>query len=185
MQTTQEQKIDLTAYAVPGIYEICCIPKNRVYIGESENLLARLGKHAASLTQNQHDCTDLQQDWNQFGLQGHSFRILRHGPSWNTVEKRRTEEAIILKQKQQKFFSVYNTDRIATFTKNYRRLIEIHNKVYDSVAAAQKEVGVSETTIRRRLRDPKYPQPGKSLTKLSTVTQRFALRVKILRVLMQ
>jgi len=157
MQTTQEQEIDLTAYAVPGIYEIRCIPKNRVYIGESENLLARLGKHAASLTQNQHDCTDLQQDWNQFGLQGHSFRILRHGPSWNTVEKRRTEEAIILKQKQQKFFSVYNTDRIATFTKNYRRLIEIHNKVYDSVAAAQKEVGVSETTIRRRLRDPKYP----------------------------
>lgn len=36
-------------------------------------------------------------------------------------------------------------------------MIEIHNKVYDSVAAAQKEVGVSETTIRRRLRDPKYP----------------------------
>ena len=78
--TTQENEIDLTAYAVPGIYEIRCIPKNRVYIGESENLLTRLGKHAASLTQNQHDCIDLQQDWNQFGLQGHSFRILRHGP---------------------------------------------------------------------------------------------------------
>jgi hypothetical protein len=161
VQATQgdepENKIDLTAYAVPGIYEICCIPRNRVYIGESENLLARLGKHVASLTQNQHDCTNLQQDWNQFGLHGHSFRILRNGPSWNKVEKRRTEEAIILKQRQQESFSVYNTDRIATFTQNYRRLIEIDIKVYDSVAAAQKEVGVSETTIRRRLRDPKYP----------------------------
>jgi hypothetical protein len=156
MQVTQENEIDLTAYAVPGIYEIRCIPKNRVYIGESENLLARLGKHAASLTQNQHDCIDLQQDWNQFGLQGHSFRILRHGPCWNTVERQRAEEASILKQRQQQSFSVYNTDRIATFTKNYRRLIEIDNKVYDSIATAQKEVGVSETTIRRRLRDPNY-----------------------------
>jgi hypothetical protein len=153
MQATQENEIDLTPYAVPGIYEIRCIPRNRVYIGD---LLVRLGKHAASLTQNQHDCTDLQQDWNQFGLQGHSFRILRHGPSWNTAEKRRAEEAIILKRRQQQSFSVYNTDRIATFTKNYRRVLEIDNKVYESVATAQKEVGVSETTIRRRLRDPKY-----------------------------
>ena len=62
MQATQENEIDLTPYAVPGIYEIRCIPRNRVYIGESENLLVRLGKHAVSLTQNQHDCTDLQQD---------------------------------------------------------------------------------------------------------------------------
>jgi hypothetical protein len=157
MQTSQENEIDLTPYAVPGIYEIRCIPKNRVYIGESVNLLVRLGKHVASLTQNQHDCADLQQDWNQFGLQGHSFRILRHGPFWNTVEKRRAEEVIILKHRQQQFFSVYNTDRIAAFTKNSRRVIEIDNKVYESVATAQKEVGVSETTIRRRLRDPKYP----------------------------
>ena len=36
-------------------------------------------------------------------------------------------------------------------------MIEIDNKVYESIALAQKEVGVSETTIRRRLRDPKYP----------------------------
>lgn len=161
MQGTQgnkpENEIDVTAYAVPGIYEIRCIPKNRVYIGESENLLVRLGKHAASLTQKQHDCTDLQQDWNQFGLKGHSFRILRHGPSWNDVEKRRTEEALILKEKQKESFSVYNTNRTVTFTHNYRRLIEIDGKVYHSVIAAQKEVGVSETTIQRRLRDSKYP----------------------------
>ena len=108
MQATQENEpeneIDLTPYAVTGIYEIRCIPKNKVYIGESENLLTRLGKHVASLTQNQHDCTNLQQDWNQFGLKSHSFRILRHGPSWNTVEKRHTEEAILLKQKKQNPF---------------------------------------------------------------------------------
>nr|YP_009106144.1 putative GIY-YIG homing endonuclease [Paradoxia multiseta]AIT94984.1 putative GIY-YIG homing endonuclease [Paradoxia multiseta] len=152
-----ENEIDVTAYAVPGICEIRCIPKNRVYIGESENLLARLGKHAASLAQKQHDCTDLQQDWNQFGLKGHSFRILRHGPSWADGEKRRNEEALILKEEQKESFSVYNTDRIATFTHNYRRLIEIDGKVYASVIAAQKGVGVSETTIQRRLRDSKYP----------------------------
>ncbi len=161
MQATQgdesENEIDLTAYIVPGIYEICCIPRNRAYIGESENLLARLGEHVASLTRNQHDCTNLQQDWNQSGLHGHSFRVLRHGSSWNKTEKRRTEEAIVLKQRQQESFSVHNTDRIATFAQDYRRLIEIDTKVYDSVAAAQKEVGVSETTVRRRLRDPKCP----------------------------
>ena len=109
------------------------------------------------MAQKQHDCTDLQQDWNQFGLKGHSFRILRHGPSWDDVEIRRAEEALILKERQKESFYVYNTNRTATFTHNYRRLIEIDGKVYDSVIAAHKEVGVSETTIQRRLRDPKYP----------------------------
>jgi hypothetical protein len=35
-------------------------------------------------------------------------------------------------------------------------LIKIVRKCNDSIATAQKEVGVSETTIRRRLRDPNY-----------------------------
>ncbi len=73
----------------------------------------------------------------------------------NVIDEKR--RAFVLKQRQQESFSLYNTDRIATFTRNYRRLIEVDNKVYESIALAQKEVGVSETTIRRRLRDPKYP----------------------------
>lgn len=38
-----------------------------MYIGETEELLARLGQHSASLKQNKHDCRELQEDWNQFG----------------------------------------------------------------------------------------------------------------------
>ncbi|BDA51765.1 hypothetical protein COCOBI_pt-0430 (chloroplast) [Coccomyxa sp. Obi] len=81
-----ENEIDVTAYAVPGIYEIRCIPKNRVYIGESENLLVRLGKHAASLAQKQHDCTDLQQDWNQIGLKG---SLISYSLTWSFLGRRR------------------------------------------------------------------------------------------------
>jgi predicted GIY-YIG superfamily endonuclease len=51
----------------PGIYEISCISKKKVYIGESANLLARIGKHVSSLTQNNHNCKERQKNWNELG----------------------------------------------------------------------------------------------------------------------
>lgn len=51
----QNKKLNLIEQMVPGIYQIISISKKKVYIGQSENLLARFGKDSASLTQNQHD----------------------------------------------------------------------------------------------------------------------------------
>lgn len=52
---------------------------------------------------------------------------------------------------------LYNIDKSASFTRNYQRNIEINGKLYNSIAEAAKDIGISETTIRRRLRDVKFP----------------------------
>jgi hypothetical protein len=78
----QNKDLNFVKQMVPGIYEIICIPKKKVYIGQSENLLARFGKHSASLTQNQHDCKELQKDWNIFKdpyLQNFEMRVICSG----------------------------------------------------------------------------------------------------------
>lgn len=46
------QDENLLQLMTPGLYKITCILANKVYLGESENLLTRLGKQTSSLTQN-------------------------------------------------------------------------------------------------------------------------------------
>jgi ribosome biogenesis protein Nip4 len=66
---------NLVELAIPGIYEIQCISNNKVYIGESECMLARFGKHVATLTQSKHDCKELQKDWNKFGIEKFTMNV--------------------------------------------------------------------------------------------------------------
>lgn len=106
-----QDEIDLTKCIAPGVYEILCTLKKRVYIGESENLLARLEKHSVSLTQNHHDCVDLQRDWNLLSLKGFQFRILCQDPVWKSLGARRKMEETVLRRREQQSFSVYNVDK--------------------------------------------------------------------------
>jgi hypothetical protein len=41
----QNKNLNLIEQIIPGIYDIVCIPKKKVYIGQSENLLAHFGKN--------------------------------------------------------------------------------------------------------------------------------------------
>jgi len=149
---------NLLVLMIPGIYEIRCISSNKLYIGETENLLARLGKHSESLTQNRHDCRELQKDWNQSGKEDFEFNILLSGEPYESRKMRLEKEFSLIKEKKRDS-SIYNIDKSAAFTKNYRREIEIDGKRYKSVSEAVKDpnITVSATTLRRRLSDPKYP----------------------------
>jgi len=153
------QNKNLLELMIPGLYEIQCIQTKKVYIGESENLLARFGKHAASLTQNKHDCKELQQDWNQFGKQGFEFKIICSGKAYSSPDTRRKKEQSVIKQKIKQSCLLYNTNKATFFVVNYRREIEIDGEIFPSVAQAAKHptITISETTIRRRLLDVNYP----------------------------
>jgi hypothetical protein len=71
----------------------------------------------------------------------------------------RKKEKQVIKQRLNESFLLYNIDKSASFTRNYQRNIEINGKLYNSIAEAAKDptLGVSETTIRRRLRDKGFP----------------------------
>jgi group I intron endonuclease len=68
--------MDFSSLFTAGIYEIRCLKNNKVYIGESANLLSRLGQHSDTLKNNRHDCFDLQQDFNKYSKTDFVFKVL-------------------------------------------------------------------------------------------------------------
>lgn len=145
-----ENLIPLTS---PGLYRITCLETNKVYIGESENILSRLRFHMNYLKANQHDCFPMQIDFNTFGENKFTFHILFLGPEWQDLEKRRKKETEIIS-----FYSpdsVYNThpDSPKVVSKNYRVSCEIYGIKYHSINEASAALQISETVIRQKLRN--------------------------------
>ncbi len=44
-----ENPENLLVYMTPGVYQILCSANNTVYIGVTQNILERFGKHSATL----------------------------------------------------------------------------------------------------------------------------------------
>lgn len=68
------------------------------YIGHSENLLERLGKHVSSLNDGAHDCLLLQEDWDQAEERHTTFRLsaLSVGQGWMEKSDREKEESRLI-----------------------------------------------------------------------------------------
>lgn len=66
---------DLSCFAQPGIYIITCTRTNKFYIGQTTNILNRLGKHAVNLINNKHECKILQTDFNTYLTEFEEFRV--------------------------------------------------------------------------------------------------------------
>jgi len=154
------EQVNITRYMQPGLYEIVCLRNNKIYIGETENLISRLGYHAASLKQNRNHCVELQNDWNLYGAKEFEFNILFLGSKWESSQVRLKKENELIDRFSkigQNNFTLYNSNKVNNFTFNYRKPIKIDGIIYSSVAEAGRQLPLSATTIRRRLRDSKYP----------------------------
>ena len=68
------------------------------YIGHSENVLERLGKHVSTLNDGTHDCLLLQGDWDRVQEKHTTFRLsaLSVGQNWMEKRKREEEEARLI-----------------------------------------------------------------------------------------
>ena len=144
--------MNLTDYVNPGIYQITCLKLNKKYIGESQNVLERLGKHVAMLNQSVHDSIPLQTDWNQFGKTQFQIDVLFIGPEWENRDKRTKKETELINQLP--ICERYNNSDSNLI---YRQIILLKNNRFDSIAQAARALEVSETTVRRRLNSSKYP----------------------------
>ena len=72
---------------------------SKVYIGESTNVLSRLGRHADNLENNRHDCFELQQDFNNYGKTYFVFKVLEINAKLQIEKKRKLTEEKYLKFK--------------------------------------------------------------------------------------
>lgn len=139
----------------PGLYVIICHPEGKIYFGESDNVLYRLGTHYKYLVKGHHECTKLQEDWNNHGLANISFITLSVGPEWaNTLTRRNAETKLI----QLNLSIVYNLSIAGSVPKQksdlYKKTVNYKGTIYPSIAEASRQTNVSESHIRRLLRDP-------------------------------
>jgi hypothetical protein len=106
---------NLLEAASPGVYEIVCKANGKRYIGESENVLDRLGKHSRALIAGKGECAALQEDWNNFTQTQFEARVLVNGPEWADQKKRLSKERefILNYQPYARSAEVYNYARSA------------------------------------------------------------------------
>lgn len=79
----------------PGLYIITCLSNQRHYIGESNNVTARLTAHKNKLRRKIHENFTLQKDFNLYGEENFRFQKLYFG-SGLAKEQRQHFETIIL-----------------------------------------------------------------------------------------
>jgi len=157
LELDESNEISFFLYTDPGIYKITCNVNGKVYIGEAKNLLDRINKHFKDLENGLSDCYELQRDWQVYGKDCFTMRILFKGEAFLTREKRLEKETQIINLYKPE--QVYNQhpQREIILEDNYRVICEINGQRFESIKQASKHLNVSENNIRRRLFNK---QPG-------------------------
>lgn len=138
--------MDVTLLFNPGLYKITCLKNNKIYIGQSSNVLSRLGRHVDSLENNRHDCFELQQDFIKFGKNHFVLEALELNTQFHNEEFRKEKETLLINQIPEKFR--YNK---INFTNSFgARAIKVNNKTYSSLTQAAKMLDESRTHLVRK-----------------------------------
>jgi group I intron endonuclease len=74
---------------ISGIYKITCLATNKIYIGSSFDVEARIKKHFTQLEKNKHINQHLQSSYNLYG----KSKFI-----WDIIEKCRIEDLLVLEQ---------------------------------------------------------------------------------------
>jgi hypothetical protein len=135
----------------PGLYEIYCKVNGKRYIGESVNVLERLGKHSHVLKNNTSDCASLQNDWNTYGSEKFETSVLFCGPEWSERATRLHKENDIISSYTPE--QVYNRhpETLQPEKENTRVICEINGVRYKTIKEASTQTGQSEARIRAKL----------------------------------
>lgn len=147
--------MNLFNYGIGGIYKIQCEQTKRVYIGQTYSFLYRANNHLEQLRNQQHECSQLQLDFNFYGESAFIFEIL----CIEADEIKRLElekDAIIQHYGTNSEVLLYNSKKPTGFNLNARiaQRIQIHGQVFPSIMAAVRNTRESKTSIIRKLNDP-------------------------------
>jgi len=134
--------MDISHLFNPGLYQITCLKNNKVYIGQSSNVLSRLGRHVDNLENNRHDCSDLQNDFNCYGKAFFTFESLEL--NINSKVRKDKEKQLIKKHKK-----TYNLKSHSGWN-FYSQKVKIKNKIYPSLRQASLLTGESRTHLTRK-----------------------------------
>ena len=160
MAQDKSSQIDLSLLNQSGLYKIKNMANGKRYIGSSENVLERLGKHVSSLNDGVHDCVILQEDWDQTAKKDKHilfrFIALSVGSCWNEKDKREEEEGRLIGETDPKLLYNQLQNRRYINSKSESRstsriCFSAYGKTYFSIAEGVKDLGISRTELHRRI----------------------------------
>ena len=141
--------MDISELFAPGLYKITCFKTNKIYIGESSNVLNRLGRHANDLEKNRHDCSELQNDFNRYGKRCFKFESLKLELN-RTERKKRELNYINCLPLEQRYNQV-------VFSKTFpAKSVMIHGLFYSSLSQAARVLKESRTNLVRKCKSDHY-----------------------------
>lgn len=95
-----------------GIYKITCSKSKRSYIGSSKDVFIRLNSHCIGLLKGNHHNSEMQNDFNKYGLFSFSFQVV--ALSFDSATLKELEQQEINKLKSEK---IYNKIRAVAIKK--------------------------------------------------------------------
>jgi len=137
--------MDVSDLFNPGLYKIICLKNNKIYIGQSTNVLSRLGRHVDNLENNRHDCIELQKDFNNYGKKYFKFESLEINDQYSTENLRKEKEKQFIK----KLKNTYNIEENKTWN-FYSQKLKIKGKIYQSMRQASASLNESHTHFTRK-----------------------------------
>lgn len=142
--------MDLTMAIGAGLYMITCSVSNKIYIGQTECVLYRVGRHANELVKNKHtDYPEMQNDFNTHGPESFRFQVLDvDSPQLNEKQYRIERE----KEELQKYpsFRLYNKPIGIPVIARVQR-VKINGVEYDTIREAVNKTNYSKTDMIRKL----------------------------------
>jgi group I intron endonuclease len=94
-----------------GIYVITCLPLEKHYVGMSQHTTRRINAHKSKLNRNCHECKDLQQDFNTYGINNFVFKKLIFGTGLPKNELEEMETLILVTLPREKRYNLYTNWR--------------------------------------------------------------------------
>lgn len=137
----------------PGLSEIVGKVNKKRYIGEANNVLDRLAKHTGSLICGLSDCSELQKDWNQYGLDGFEAHVIFIGPEWENKEVRLKKETELISSYNPEEVQNFHPSTIKEKQENYRVVCEIKGQRFNSIAEASNKTNEAESLICAKLKN--------------------------------
>lgn len=142
--------MDVSSLFNPGLYKITCLKNNKIYIGQSSNVLSRLGRHVDSLENYRHDCLDLQKDFHSFGKKYFVFEALETNSNFHDESLRKEKETLLINE----ILENYRYNKTSFINSYAARAIKVDNEIYSSLDHAAKTLNESRTHLVRKCLNP-------------------------------
>ena len=135
----------------PGLYVIWNTAINKFYVGQSNNVPARLSSHWRELEIRRHECRLMQEHQNSIGSGYFKFISLDIDEKWANEDIRKEAELELIRLNESVVYNILIP--VKEQKHKYKKAVRFRDNIYPSIAEAARIQNIGETQVRRLIRD--------------------------------